>query len=331
MSRKTVVIGAMKPMTAGHYALITKAVADSEVPAGENPANETYVLMSIQDRTRKGEMPIYGETALEALKDFYLPTKDFMRFDQNTKKVNLVFCHSTKFANENPERINYIKTIVEGIKDVLQLNGIENVVVKLEEVKSGPPNFLIDLAESNPADEFILYTGTDDLKKYAYMPKYSPNILFAGFERFEGGLSGTETRKLISQENLSDEEKDRFSSVFPPGVDSDAIRNLYRKKAGLNESIKFILNETKLLDSIMGTEDYNNKMDDLITKLQDVKISLGSRKKKNQRYRKEAGILQNAISTLKHFKKKNQRLIDSNKINENFSRDDIKDFFKSIS
>ena len=34
MSRVTVMIGAMKQMTAGHYRLITEAVADSQCPEG---------------------------------------------------------------------------------------------------------------------------------------------------------------------------------------------------------------------------------------------------------------------------------------------------------
>ena len=171
MSRKTVVIGAMKPMTAGHYALITKAVADSEVPAGENPANETYVLMSIQDRTRKGEMPIYGETALEALKDFYLPTKDFMRFDQNTKKVNLVFCHSTKFANENPER--YSSLVDTGEKLVTQVEqGTSGVYAHIVDTSEfGKPENIADAAKGFFSDYESRNQGKIDPFEYAEIMK----------------------------------------------------------------------------------------------------------------------------------------------------------------
>ena len=331
MSRKTVVIGAMKPMTAGHYKLITEAVADTKVPAGEIESNETYVLISIQDRMRKGEMPVHGETALEALRDIYLPTSDFMRFDSSLKKIHLILCHSTKFAKNNPERIEVIKEIVNSIYIVLENNSITNISVKLEEVRSGPPNFLISLAEDSPDDEFILYTGTDDLKKYTYLPKYSSNISFAGFERFEGGLSGTETRRLISQDELSPEEEERFSGVFPSGVDPNAVRSLYRKKAGLEEQkIKNILNESHSIESLLGTEEYGERLDELISQLKDVKGSLGSRKKKYQRYRKEASMLQNAIRSLRDLKRKNQKMLSSQPINENLTRNDIKYFIRNI-
>ena len=233
MGRKTVVIGAMKPMTAGHYKLITEAVADTKVPPGEVESNETYVLMSIQDRSRKGEMNIQGETSLEALRDLYLPSSDFMRFDNNLKNVYLILCHSSKFAKDNPERMLYIKTVVDEIYEVLSNNGITNVSVDLQEVRSGPPDYLIDLATNNPDDDFVLYTGKDDLSKYAYMPRYAQNISFAGFERFSAGLSGTETRKLMQKDTLTPEEEERLAMAFPKGVDPNLVRGLYRRKSGL--------------------------------------------------------------------------------------------------
>ena len=331
MSRKTVVIGAMKPMTAGHYKLITEAVADSKVPSGEIEANETYVLMSIQDRMRKGEMPIHGETSLEALRDIYLPSEDFMRFDTGSKQVYLVLCHSTRFATDNPERILMIKEIVDDMYEVLENNGMTNISVKLKEVRSGPPDYLIELATDNPDDDFILYTGSDDLRKYSFIPKYADNISFAGFERFEGGISGTETRRLMSKDDLTPEESERFSSVFPKGVDSDSVRALYRKKAGLNEQdVKRILQESESLVMSMGTEEYGSRIDELIDQIKCIKISLSPRKKANKAYRKEAGMLQNAITSLRYLKRKNQRICDRNMLSENLTRDDIKNFLYRV-
>ena len=94
MSRVTVMIGAMKPMTAGHYRLITEAVADSQCPAGETPANETYVLISMQDRIKKNQFPVRGETALSALRDIYMdPASGLFDFGSD-KYVMMIFCHS---------------------------------------------------------------------------------------------------------------------------------------------------------------------------------------------------------------------------------------------
>ena len=64
--RKTVFIGAMKPMTAGHYQMIQQAIADTKCPEGMLPAKETYILISVQDRIKAKQFPIAGETAIEA-------------------------------------------------------------------------------------------------------------------------------------------------------------------------------------------------------------------------------------------------------------------------
>ena len=174
-------------------------------------------------------MQIKGETSLQALRDLYLPSADFMRFDTASKQVFLVLCHSKKFASDNPQRMTVIKDIVDEMYEVLSNNGITNVDISLREVRSGPPDHLIELATENPDDDFILYTGEDDLSKYSYMPNYAQNISFAGFERFEGGLSGTETRKLMSKDELSPEEELRLSRAFPKGIDPMSVRGLYRK------------------------------------------------------------------------------------------------------
>ena len=76
--RKTVFIGAMKPMTAGHYQMIQQAIGDTKCPAGEVPAKETYVLISVQDRIKKNQFPVSGETAIEAFADFYSNVEGFL-------------------------------------------------------------------------------------------------------------------------------------------------------------------------------------------------------------------------------------------------------------
>mgnify|MGYP003117498169 CR=1 FL=1 len=321
MSRVTVMIGAMKPMTAGHYRLITEAVADSQCPEGETPANETYVLISMQDRIKKNQFPVSGETALSALRDIYMdPSAGLFDFGED-KYLNLIFCHSQKFAQENPERIIEMREIIEGIKEALAARGLANVTVEVEQVRSGPPDVLMRLSESRPNNNFILYTGDDDLKKYQYLKNYATNINFAGFERFEGGMSGTEVRSLFQADSDSPEfDADRFASAFPPGVDASRVRRKYRGAAGANP-LKEEINRAE-----KGTPEYSTYLEKMMDELKYIKSGYDSRKKASARYRKEASKIQDAYSELRKLLRKNNKLLHSDE-NEPFDRKALKEWF----
>jgi len=342
MNRVTVMIGAMKPMTRGHYTLITKAVEDTECPSDQTPANETYVLISMQDRIKKGQFPIKGETALSSLANIYFQNNQMMVFGGG-KFVKLVFCHSSKFAQENPERLAEMKNIIEDIKSVLNERGISNVSTQIEEVKSGPPNYLLDLAEKRPESKFVLYTGNDDLKKYAYFKKYANNIEFAGFERFEGGLSGTEMRQgFQTDKDAEGFDSDRFGSGFPEGVDIDAIRRHYRSAAGLDPLKEGIKRRNK------ADEGYGNYLEEIMNELQHIKKEFKSRTKEGKRYRKEASKIQDAYNELKFLKRKHEKTNEMESMlseravrnatghddyaekDEEFNRDSIRDFFNKF-
>ena len=321
MNRVTVMIGAMKPMTAGHYRLITEAVADSQCPDGETPANETYVLISMQDRIKKNQFPVRGETALSALRDIYMdPDAGLFEFGTD-KYVKLVFCHSQKFGRDNPDRIVEMREIISGIKEALSARGLTNVTAEVEEVRSGPPDVLMGLAESRPTDKFILYTGDDDLKKYQYFKKYAENVDFAGFERFEGGMSGTEVRSLFqSDSDTEDFDAERFGSAFPQGVDSSRVRQRYRTDAGLDP-----LKEVKRAEK--GTQEYSTYLEEMMDELKYIKSTYESRKKSTARYRKEASKIQDAYSELRKLLRKNNKLLHSNE-NESFDRKALKEWLK---
>jgi len=308
-------------MTAGHYRLITEAVADSQCPAGDTPANETYVLISMQARIKKNQFPVRGETALSALRDIYMdPASGLFDFGSD-KFVKMVFCHSEKFGRDNPERVLEMRAIIEGIKEALAARGLANVTAEVEEVRSGPPDVLMGLAESRPNDKFILYTGDDDLKKYQYFKRYAENVDFAGFERFEGGMSGTEVRSLFQAD--SDTEgfnADRFSSAFPQGVDPSRVRQKYRSDAGQDP-----LKEAKRAEK--GTREYSTYLEEVMDELKYIKSSYDSRKKASARYRKEASKIQDAYSELRKLKRKNDKLLPSDE-NESFDRKALKEWFK---
>tara|TARA_R100000697_G_C5446747_1_gene196561 strand:- start:517 stop:1518 length:1002 start_codon:yes stop_codon:yes gene_type:complete len=329
MSRVTIMIGAMKPMTAGHYRLITEAVADSQCPAEETPANETYVLISMQDRIKKGQFPVRGETALTALRDIYMAPEAGLFDFGGDKYVKMVFCHSESFATKNPERVAEMRQIITDIKEALAARGLTNVSAEVEQVRSGPPDYLMKLAESRPSDKFVLYTGSDDLKKYQYFKKYVDNIGFAGFERFEGGMSGTEVRSLFKtgadQESY---DQDRFQSAFPAGVDASKVRKKYRGDAGLDP-----LNEIKRADR--GTQEYSTYLEEMMDELKYIKGTYESRKKSTARYRKEASRIQDAYVELRKLKRKNDKKIEKEKEellhsdkDKQFDRKSLREWFK---
>ena len=321
MNRVTVMIGAMKPMTAGHYRLITEAVADTQCPVGVTPANETYVLISMQDRIKKNQFPVRGETALSALKDIYMdPASGLFEFGAD-KYVKMVFCHSEKFGRDNPDRLLEMREIIEGIKEALAARGLANVSAEVQQVKSGPPNVLLEMAEARPNEQFILYTGDDDLKKYQYFKRYAENIEFAGFERFEGGMSGTEVRSLFQTDSDAEGfDADRFSSAFPQGVDPSRVRQKYRSDAGQDP-----LKEVKRADP--GTSEYSTYLEEIMDELKHIKSGYQSRKKSTARYRKEAAKMQDAYSELRKLKRKNDKLLHSDE-NESFDRKALKEWFK---
>jgi hypothetical protein len=354
MNRITVVIGAMKPMTAGHYNLIRKAVLDDERPEGVEKADETFVLISGQDRLRKGEFPMYGDAAMQALKDYYINSEKFLNFVPPSHKINFIVTYSNKFAAANPERIKALIGLIDDLNYLIK-NRVQNASFDYEQVKSGPPNVLYSLLNSNDphyqSSQFILYTGLDDVEKYRKQ-KYlfrSGNLEIAGFERTGGGVSGTETRRLmaLSPDEMTSQESERFGTVFPDiDLDIPGIRNFYRKRAGLEERLLRIITEAKIRRYEMGTNEYSLYIDDIIGELQYVKGSFESRKKLGKRYRKEASRIQDAISVLRGVKRKNNKKIDNALLSERlvrsvahdndeieaqeFNRDTIKNFFKKF-
>ena len=79
-----------------------------------------------------------------------------------------------------------------------------------------------------------------------------------------------------------------------------------------------------------NTEEYGSYLDDVINELMDIKNSLkkGQMRKEN---RKEVSNLQNAITALRHLRRKNNRqvmLLNNREkgLNENFNADDIRNF-----
>lgn len=147
--------------------------------------------------------------------------------------------------------------------------------------------------------------------------------------------SGTEMRKAAYCGDI-----EGFVAGLPEFVKNNPrLRKLY-----IDEFMKDC-NLTEIKRAEKGTSEYSSYLEELMNELQYVKSSYDSRKKKNSRYRKEASKIQDAYSELRRLKRKNERILNAEKLNEvvnyenyeanvnitdetDLTRDDIKDFFK---
>jgi len=160
--------------------------------------------------------------------------------------------------------------------------------------------------------------------------------------------SGTALRIFLS--NSTEEDFREAMGFYDSNIDA-----MFKSKFTNNVNIPALLKEaTEIKERIaleMGTNEYNDYIDNLILDIKHVKKSLNSRTRKNERYRKESSRLQSAIETLRHLLRKNQRKLlannsinettinyityeESNKINNNdndhLTRDEIKSFFNRL-
>ena len=108
MNRISVMIGAMKPMTSGHYNLIKMAINDSLRPPGFSPAYKTFIFISANDRLRKDEFPMYGDEAVGVLNDIYFQADDFLSFGQPNQEVHFIIAITDKYAKGNPAKAREI-------------------------------------------------------------------------------------------------------------------------------------------------------------------------------------------------------------------------------
>ena len=125
----------------------------------------------------------------------------------------------------------------------------------------------------------------------------------------------------------------------------DFVKNNPRLKQMYLEEFMKNCNLNEIKRAAKGTPEYSTYLDELMNELQHVKSTYESRKKSGARYRKEASKIQDAYSELRRLKRKNERTLNAEKINETvnyesyeanvtvsdeteFSRDDLKDFFR---
>lgn len=351
MNRISVMIGAMKPMTSGHYNLIKMAINDSLCPPGNVPAEKTFIFISANDRLRKGEFPMYGDEAVGVLNDIYFQAQDFLNFGHSGQEVHFIVAITNKFAKENPERTEAIMDFADNMNMLLDQKGFHpESSVDFVQDQRGAPSILMQIMDDpiHSHHTFSLYTGKDDINKYMYLQKrYGDRFQFAGMglERSGGGISGTETRDLMRRYNsLTDKEKARLMQVFPQFAQSSIEDIIMRfrnraEKEGFEDLMEAIKRRNK------SDESYGDYLEEIMNELQHIKKEFNSRTKAGKQYRKEASKIQDAYSELRRLKRKHDKKFSDNSMlseravrratghddyagkDETFNRDSVREFF----
>ena len=350
-NRVSVMIGAMKPMTSGHYNLIKMAIEDSLRPPGYPPAYKTFIFISANDRLRKGEFPMYGDEAIGVLNDIYFGAKDFLNFGRPNQEVHFIIAVTDKYTRGKPEKAREIMNFAGNMDMLLQAKGFHpDSSVDFVQNKRGAPSILMEIMDDpiNSQDTFSLYTGKDDINKYKYLEeRYGYRFQFAGMglERSGGGISGTETRDLMRRYNsLNAEEKARLMQVFPQFAHAsiDDIVKRFRSRAeaeGFTDLMEAIKRKNR------NDEGYGSYLEEIMHELQHIKKEYASRTNAGKQYRKEAGKIQDAYSELRRLKRKHEKKYENDQIiserainratgydgyagkDEVFNRDSVREFF----
>ena len=189
---------AAKPYHAGHHALVTAA-------AGEN--DEVLLYISLSDRKRKGEVPIYGADMQTVWKE-----------------------EIEKILPGNVTPV-YGGSPVRNVYEVLQ-----NAETKLAETGDFEHVYTV---YSDPVDTSRNFSESQRQKYFPTVAQQG-HVLFAAeenpaaFTRGEGtpNVSGTALRQSLDSCDL-----EAFSSGMPKGVDSEKIFNTLCPAMKTNESV----------------------------------------------------------------------------------------------
>lgn len=149
-----------------------------------------------------------------------------------------------------------------------------------------------------------------------FMGQLHPELFTRGGEQGTIDISGSDMRDY-----LEDGDIDSFYAGLPDWMNDNVKTYVFGKLSGR-------LNEARKRDNlILGQEDFTYYLEEIMDEIQYIKSSYGSRKKAGKQYRKEASKLQDAYSTLRQLKRRNERMITKRQpLQEDFSRENIRSF-----
>ena len=136
-----------------------------------------------------------------------------------------------------------------------------------------------------------------------------------------------------------------FSFILPNGKESSGTTlREYLKGASFYQFTEAIGFYDKILDDTLkknhnslnerfaqlekNTVKYSSHLEEILAELEEIKQSFNYRKKTGQRFRKEAGMIQNAIMTIRKLKRKNDKSLLSE--NLKFTNEELKRYYSKF-
>ena len=274
-----------KPYHRGHHYLVETASSEND---------KVLLFVSISDRSKKGQIPIYGEDMQQIWRE------DLEAVMPNNVEI---------FYGGSPVS-KVLETLINAEEQLNLVGTVENVYNVYSDAEDTQKNYLIKKTPraGGPA------TSTVD--------RYFPNLYLQGYVSFAGAnnpdmftrgggapnVSGTAMRSMLGNE----QDKDSFMSNLPDSLSQDAKERIYsRLRNKINESKKRPQKDT---------QEYSTYLEELMDELKYIKSGYESRKKAGRRYRKEASKLQDAYSELRRLRNKNNKVINAQKINESINQ-----------
>lgn len=201
----------------------------------------------------------------------------------------------------------------------------ENPRFKVGYTKKGRPTYYQDFASNKNNLQ------SADISGYLAVAPHVEFSLPSGQES-----SGTNLRSFLKSADPLDFEQamgfydERIDSLFKFKFESAPDQ--------LDTMLQTLREMKQRQDLVLGTSEYDNYINELISDIKHVKSSLKTRTKLNKHYRKESARLQSAIESLRYLARKNQRVMVDNNIikegwnkdNDKLSRDEIKIFLRNF-
>ena len=241
--------------------------------------------------------------------NYYTP--QFYKKDETERSI-------AKKRIENPDYQGYKMGQESPHSPPLSDNFLRKIRSKLDVFKALNPemeiasDFVLDDQNKKSVDSF-LSSNQDNLYNLPGDIIYPGSLYPDVGERI---ASGTEVRQAAMRGDI-----DSIKKMLPDFVVRDPEKlKIYLLKLGLDEELIENALMTEIKRAEKGTHEYSNYLEELMSELQHVKSSYDSRKKSGARYRKEASKIQDAYSELRRLKRKNDKILNAQKLNEAFNQ-----------
>lgn len=307
--------GGTKPYHAGHDMLVDRILSDAK--ADPNPKKAVCLFVGLGDRQEgDDQILVTGEQVQNVWTQIVEP-----KIQQQSAEIPVYIEYGggpvgkvmamMKVANEGnaPGFKLFLYSDSDDVKEYYRTRKYKKGKPETPEFElaSSPPNYYSNLRLAQRGDDGSYDVGGSDIM---FLGELEPDML-------PRVTSGTTMRRSAQAGNIQG-----FIDGLPEFIKSNPdLLQKYLDIMGLKKP----LGEGRLHEitrAEKGTPEYSEYLQELMEELQYVKASYEYRKKEGRQYRKEASLLQNAISELKRQQRMNDRLNEIEKENTlNESRD----------